>query len=130
MAGRGGELARSGAGAIMLLVMMLVASLGLWVGVPLGALYAASKVQEATGSIGAALGVGLLAGIALIVLFVVLLGRLDARRNVLREGRGLDAHGSVAVEGMLVVSALVAVVAFAAWFFLISGSSPIPFYPG
>jgi len=40
--------------------------------------------------------------------------------------RGLDDPGHLVLEGVLVVSAGVTVVAFVIWFFLFAGASPVP----
>jgi hypothetical protein len=120
------DLVRAGWSALLLLAMMAVGGLLLWVGVPLGWLYIGSLVQGETGSLGAALGamaVGVAASIALIV---SLLGWLNRRHAHVRESRGLDAHGPVALEGIMAASAMLALLGFGVWFLLFSGSSPIP----
>jgi hypothetical protein len=62
-----------------------------------------------------------------ILVLMSLLGWMSRRHAELRQARGLGGGGHVALEGIMVVSAAVALIAFAAWFFLLSGSSPIPF---
>ena len=120
------DLLRAGASAVLLLAMMVLGSLVLWIGVPVAWLYLGSQVQAATGSLSAALAamaVGVLVSIALVV---SALGWLSRKHAHVRESRGLDAGGNVALEGIMAASAAIAVVGFAAWFFLFSGSSPIP----
>lgn len=117
---------RAGWSALLLLAMMLLGGLTLWVGVPLGWLYVGSLVQGETGSLGAALGVMALGVAASIALIVSLLGWLSRKHSDVREARGLDSRGPVALEGIMAVSAGIALVAFGAWFFLFSGSSPVP----
>lgn len=120
------DLMRAGASAFLLLAMMFLASLVLWIGIPAGWLYIGSQVQGATGSLGTALAViaaGILVSIAIVV---ALLGWLSRRHSHVREARGLEPTGQAALEGVMAVSAGVAVVGFAAWFFLFSGSSPLP----
>ena len=120
------DLMRAGASALLLVAMMFLASLVLWVGVPLGWLYVGSQVQGATGSLGAALAVtavGVLASIAAVVAVLLWLSRKHAH---MREARGLEGGGQVALEGIMSVSAGVALAGFAAWFFLFSGYSPLP----
>ena len=120
------DLLRAGWNAVLLLAMMALGGLALWIGVPLGWLYVGSLVQGETGSLGAALAV-MGAGVAAsIVLIVTLLGYLSRKHADVREARGLEAQGAVALEGIMAVSATVAIVGFAAWFFLFSGSSPLP----
>lgn len=121
------ELLRAGTSALLLLAMMAVGGLALWIGVPLGWLYVGSLVQGETGSLGGALAVMAVGVAASIALIVSLLGWLSRKHAHVREARGLDAHGPVALEGIMAVSATLAIAGFAAWFFLLSGSSPVPF---
>lgn len=121
------KLARTGSSALVLLTMMFVGSLVLWVGVPLLWLWVGSLVQGETGSLGAALGVMALGVVLSLFAIVPMLGWLNHKYSHLREARGLEPYGQVALEGVLVVSAGVALVGFAVWFFLFSGSEPIPF---
>jgi len=120
------DLLRAGSSAVVLLAMMFLGSLVLWVGVPLGWLYVGSQVQASTGSIGTALGVMMLGVLVSIAILVPLLAWLNRKHVEMREARGLESYGQTALEAVLVVSAAVAIVVFAAWFFLFSGSSPIP----
>ena len=71
-------------------------------------------------------GVMIFGSLLTIVVLVFLLGRLNRLHAELRERRGLEDHGNTALEAVMTVSALVAIVGFAAWFFLLSGSSPVP----
>jgi hypothetical protein len=119
------DLVRAGWSAFLLLAMMGVGGILLWIGVPLGWLYMGSMVQAATGSLGAALGVMALGVAASIALIVSLLGWLSRMHAHVRESRGLEAHGPVALEGIMAVSAMVALVGFVVWFLLFSGASPI-----
>jgi hypothetical protein len=120
------DLLRAGSSAVLLLVMMFVGSLVLWVGVPLAWLYIGSQVQAATDSIGTALGVMMLGVLVSIALLVPFLAWLNRKHIEMREARGLESHGQTALEAVLVVSAGFALVGFGGWFFLFSGSSPIP----
>lgn len=117
---------RASGSGVLLILIMFVGSLVLWVGVPLGWLYAGSQVQAATGSLGAALAAMMAGVIVSIAVLVMLLGWLNRKHVELREARGLDSHGQTALEGVMTVSASVAVVGFGLWFFLFSGSSPLP----
>jgi hypothetical protein len=123
-------LLRAGSSGLLLLLMMLIGSLVLWVGVPVGWLYVGSQVQASTGSLGAALAVMAVGVIATVVALVWLLGWMSRKHSELRVARGLEDGGHVALEGIMVVSAGIALVCFLAWFFLLSGSSPIPFQGG
>jgi hypothetical protein len=117
---------QAGSSATLMLAIMFLGSLGLWVGVPLGCLYLGSRVQDATDSVGVAIiamAFGLVAGIFAIV---PLLGYLNRKHMEVRAARGLDTYGQAPLEGVLVVSAAVALAAFVVWFFFFSGSAPIP----
>jgi hypothetical protein len=61
-----------------------------------------------------------------VILFVPLLTWLGRMHAEARAARGLDDLGRAALEGVMVVSATVAAVAFAIWFFFLSGAEPIP----
>ena len=106
---------------------MVLASLALWVGVPFGWLWVGSQVYAATGdSIGLAL-LAMALGVAVsIALILRLLGWLNLQLVHARERRGLESYGNVTLEGVMATSALLALVSFCIWFFLFSGSSPVP----
>lgn len=105
---------------------MCLASLVLWVGVPLLWFWIAGRVQGATGSIGAAIAVALVGFVVSVLLFVPLLGWLGRRHAEARAARGLDDLGRAALEGVVVVTAGVAVVGFAVWFLFFAGAEPVP----
>ena len=115
---------RQRAGGALLVSLMVVASLALWVGVPVTWLWVGGRVKGATGSLGAAVAVMFTGAIVSIALFVPLLGWLNHRHNELRAARG--APQSIALETVLVMTAAVAVVAFGVWFFVFAGANPFP----
>ena len=115
---------RAGASGLILVVMMLGAGLVLWIGVPLGWLYVGGRIQGSTDSIGLALFVMMVGVLASIALIVPALGWLNRKHLDLREARGLDSHGATALEAVMTVSAVIAVVAFVIWFFIIAGPGP------
>jgi hypothetical protein len=117
---------QTGGSALLLLAIMFTGSLVLWVGVPVGWLYVGSQVQAATDSLTTAVAVMMVGVVLSIALIVPFLSWLNRKHIELREARGLESHGQTALEAVLVVSAGFAVVVFGAWFFLFSGSSPIP----
>src|SRR5437763_68463 len=53
-------------------------------------------------------------------------GWLNRLHEGLRMARGFESHGQTALEAVMAVSAAVAVVGFVVWFFVFSGSSPVP----
>lgn len=119
------SLLRTGESAVML-AMMFAGALALWIGVPLLWLYIGSRVQEATGSVGAAIGLMMVGAVVTIGVMVMLLARLNEAYEHVREARGLENYGQVPLESVLVVSATVAIVLFGIWFFFFAGTSPLP----
>jgi hypothetical protein len=105
---------------------MMVASAVLWAGVPAGWLWVGSQVQGETDSIGLAL-LAMTAGFAVSVFALMrLLGWLNLQYIHARERRGLEGYGAVTLEAVMAISAGLALVSFSIWFFLFSGSSPVP----
>jgi hypothetical protein len=119
------ELLRTGAGAVLVLLIMVIGSLVLWIGTPLAWLWIGSQIQVATASLGAALGAILLGVVASIALLAMLLGKLSDVYRANRRSRGMDDPGHFVLEGVLVVSAGVTLAAFVVWFFF-AGASPVP----
>lgn len=117
---------RTGFSGVLLLVIMFGGGVFLWAGVPLAWLYIGGRVQGATDSLGAALAATMVGAVASILVIVPVLGWVNRKHSELREARGLESHGQTALEGVMTVSAGVAMVGFGAWFFLLSGSSPLP----
>jgi hypothetical protein len=120
------QLLRTGTGAMLVLLIMVVGSLVLWLGTPLLWLWVGSQVQGGTSSLGAALGV-MMIGVVLTIAAIssVLVGLSNVYRHN-RVARGLDDPGHVVLESVLVVSAGFTLVAFAVWFFLFAGADPVP----
>src|SRR4051794_3383624 len=108
---------RAGSSAMLMLAIMFVGSLVLWVGLPIGCLYVGSRVQDATGSVGAAIVAMALGVVVGIFAIVPLLGFLNRKHIEVRAARGLDTYGQAPLEGVLVVSAAIALVGFGVWFF-------------
>jgi hypothetical protein len=105
---------------------MILATAVLWVGLPVGWLWVGSQVQGETDSLGMALLV-MAAGFAVSVFAVMrLLGWLNLQYVHARERRGLEGYGNVTLEALMSISAGLALVSFCIWFFLFSGSSPVP----
>ena len=129
MSGSGGVrgLVRAGSSTAFFMMLMFVGSLGLWVGAPVLWLWIGGRVQGSTGSVGAAIAVILVGFVATVFLAVPVLGWLSRRHAEARAARGLDDLGRAALEGVMVVSATIAAVVFAIWFFFLAGAEPIPF---
>src|SRR3954462_9525599 len=109
--GTGARALNYGASALLTGVIMVGASLLLWIGVPAGWLWIGSQVQGSTGSIGTAIAVMLIGVIVSIVAIAWVLGRLNRVHEHLREARGAKA-GAPLLEVVLVVTAAVALIGF------------------
>ncbi len=104
--------------------MMVIGSLVLWVGVPLGWLWIGSQIQAESDSVGAAIGAMLVGVVVSVVLLTMLLMRLNRWHEHLREAAGRPQRDTSLLEFVLVVTAGVAVVAFGVWFFILTGPGP------
>ena len=113
-----------------MLAIMFVGSLVMWIGLPLGCLYVGSRVQDATNSVGVAIVAMAGTLVVGIVTIVPVLGFLNRKQAEIRAASGLDTYGQAPLEGVLVISATIAIVAFAVWFFLFAGTPPIPVSDG
>ena len=118
------NLVRAGEGAILMVAMMFVGSLVLWVGMPLAALFVGSQVQNATDSI--AIAMLAMAGVVIgsLVMLIPLLGWLNHKYMEIRVARGLQDLGNAPLEGIVVVSAAIAAVAFVIWIAFFAGTAP------
>jgi hypothetical protein len=122
--GMGARALNYGASAVLTGVIMVGASLLLWIGVPAGWLWIGSQVQGSTGSIGTAIAVMLVGAVVSIVALAWVLGRLNRVHEGLREARGANTNGPQLLEVVLVVTAAIALVGFAVWFFVFAGPGP------
>jgi hypothetical protein len=118
------DLLRTGASAVLVVIIMVVGSLVLWLGVPLGWLWIGAQVQGSTDSVGKAIGVAMGGAIVSIVLLAMALGWLNRKHEELRAARGLDYHQTTTLERVLVITAGLAVVGFTVWFFGFAGVGP------
>ena len=69
-------------------------------------------------------GVIMVGAIASIIALAWVLGRLNRMHEHLREARGADSTGPPLLEVVLVVTAAIALVGFAIWFFVLAGPGP------
>ncbi|HWD64172.1 MAG TPA: hypothetical protein VG405_03285 [Solirubrobacteraceae bacterium] len=117
---------RAGTGALLVVLIMFVGSLGLWIGTPLLWLWVGSQIQGLGASLGAAL-IAMFVGVVLsIVLMAMLLAKLSDVYRANCRARGLGDPGHFVLEAVLVISAGLTLVAFFVWFFLFAGASPVP----
>jgi hypothetical protein len=122
--GTGARALNYGASALLTGVIMVGASLLLWIGVPAGWLWIGSQVQGSTGNVGTAIAVMLVGAVASIVALAWVLGRLNRLHEHLRAQRGAEMSGPPLLEVVLVVTAAIALVGFAIWFFVFAGPGP------
>jgi hypothetical protein len=122
--GAGARALNWGASAVLTGVIMVGASLLLWIGVPAGWLWIGSQIQGSTGNIGTAIAVMLIGAVVSIVALAWVLGRLNRVHEHLRQARGAEATGPPLLEVVLVVTAAVALIGFAIWFFVFAGPGP------
>jgi hypothetical protein len=125
--------------AILLVLLMAVGSVVMWLGVPLGLIYAASRLADsANPSIGPYLLVfiGLPIGMAVVGKLLGYLDRAHSRLTgradegprraswlkSMRAERTSNRRGGI-LDTVMIVSVGLAVVAFAIWFFGFAGSS-------
>ena len=117
---------RTGAGAMLVVMIMFIGSLGLWIGTPLLWLWIGSEIQGATSSLGTAIGASFIGVVITIALVAQLLGKLSDVYRANQRARGIRDPGPVVLEGVLVVSAAITLVGFLIWFFFFAGTSPLP----
>jgi hypothetical protein len=120
------DLLRTGAGAVLVVLIMIIGSLGLWLGTPLLWLWIGSQIQATTASLGAALGAMFIGAVATIALLAVILAKISNVYRANRVAQGRDDPGHFVLEGVLVVSAGFALTAFVVWFLFFAGASPVP----
>ena len=119
-------LLRTGTGALLVLLIMVIGSLVMWVGAPVLWLWVGSQIEASSSSIGTAIGVAFLGAVLSIVGVAGLLSKLSNFYRANQVARGLDDPGHFVLEVVLVVSAGIALVAFVLWFFFLAGAEPLP----
>lgn len=119
-------LLRSGTGAVLALAIMFIGSFVLWLGTPLLWIWVGSQIQGATQSVGGALVAMFVGVIVSVFVLALLLVKLSAFYRANHLSRGLADPGHGVLETVLVVSAAVAIVAFAIWFVFLAGANPVP----
>lgn len=117
---------RTGAGAVLVLLIMFVGSLVLWIGTPLVWLWIGSQIQGSTDSLGAALAATFPGAVLTIIAIASILAKLSDVYRANCRARGLDDPGHFVLEGVLVISAGLTLTAFVIWFLFIAGANPLP----
>jgi hypothetical protein len=113
------ELVMLGGSAVLTLVIMFMASLALWLGVPIGWLWVGAQIQSSGGG-----------ALTSAVAIVVVLRWLSERQQAMRRARGLPETEHSLLELVMVLSATVTIVAFGVWFFLFAGANLAPVTTG
>jgi hypothetical protein len=119
------DVLRTGLGAVLVVLIMVIGSLVLWLGTPLLWLWIGSQI-EAVSSVGAAVGATFLGAVLTIVLVAGVLSKLSNFYRANCVARGQADPGHVMLEMVLVVSASVSLVGFVIWFFFLAGAEPLP----
>ncbi len=117
---------RTGAGAVLVLLIMFIGSFVLWLGTPLLWLWVGAQIEGATDSLGSALAAAFPGAVVTIVLLASLLAKLSDIYRANCRARGLDDPGHFVLEIVLVVSAGVTLAGFVIWFVFLSGANPVP----
>ncbi len=115
--------------SVLLVMIMLVGCLLLWIGVPLAWLWVGSQIQAAA-SLGTALIVTMAGAITTIIAIVLVLSWVNHKHAEMRARRNHRDEAQGALEPMLVISAGLAAILFAIWFFGFAGASPLPLHMG
>jgi hypothetical protein len=119
------QLLRTGAGATLVLLIMVIGSLVLWIGTPLLWLWVGSQIQGATSSLGTALGVSFFGVVATIGVLAAVLAKLSDVYAANRRARGVDDNGHRA-RGSARSERGIELAGFVVWFFFFAGASPVP----
>ncbi len=110
----------------LLLVSLVVACVGLWIGVPVGWLWIGSQVQGATDNVGAAIGVMIPGFTISVIALMAILGTINQGYQRARVKRGREDTGSFPLETTLVCTAMLSLVGFVVWFVAFNDSAPLP----
>ena len=119
------DLLRTGAGAVLVVLIMFIGSLGLWVGTPLVWLWIGSQVDYWTGSVFVGIVVAFAGVVATLFITLALATRVDRWWRLLRRAAGFDQR-SGALARIFGATAIVALAAFGIWFLIIHGPGPQP----
>ena len=110
----------------LLLVLLVVACVGLWIGVPIAWLWIGSQVQGATDNVGAAIGVMIPGFTVSVILLMAVLGAITRAYQRARVARGRDDTGNFPLETTLVGTAMLSLVALVVWFLAFNDQAPLP----
>jgi hypothetical protein len=105
-----------------------VGTLLMWAPIPLAWLWVGGRVFALTGSLAADLGTAFFGFVATTILAMMALGRVDQLWIRLRRRAGHDQTQG-ALPQVAVVSATLALLVFALWYYLFSKAYVIPFMP-
>lgn len=114
-----------GPACVGLVSLIGIGSLVLWLGVPTGWLWVASRLQEVV-SLTLALSLALAGATGSVVAIMRVLLVLDHVHGRARAARGVPVAGTTALETLCVAVGGAAVVGFVVWFLGFAGASPLP----
>ena len=112
-------------GAVVAVLIMIIGSLVLWVVTPLAWLWIGSQIENSA-SLGTALAVMFAGAVLSITVIARALSRLSNTYRRIHVDRGLPDPGHGMLEGVVVTCAGITLVAFALWFLIFAGASPVP----
>jgi hypothetical protein len=121
-----GRLLRTGAGATLVVAIMVVGSFVLWCGGPLLWLWIGSQIQGYTDSLSLALAVMAVGVGVTIWLCAKLLAFLSNWHRSNAIALGHEDPGHKLLENVLIVTAGIAIVLFGIWFLLFAGAGFTP----
>jgi hypothetical protein len=113
---------------MLLLALEALGALAMWAAIPLAWLWIGGRVYRLTGSLGADAAVAFLGFVLTLLVAVSLLQRLDRRWVALRRRTGHEQEDGAITE-VVTVSATLALLVFAAWYYLFSHAYVLPFMP-
>lgn len=108
-----------------LVALIGIGSIVLWLGVPAGWLWVASRLQEVV-SLSLALLLALAGAIGSVVAMMRVLLVLDHVHQQARAARGVPVTGATALEALSVTVGALVVIGFVVWFLGFAGASPLP----
>ena len=106
--------------ALAILLLMVLVSLLFWGPIPAGALWLASRIQYWTDSVSLGIFLGFAALLAVLMLGLMALKRLDRAWILVRRAAGVDQRQGV-MPRVFAITAAIGVAAFAVWFLIING---------
>lgn len=109
--------------AVLVLGLMIFVNLLFWGPIPVGALWIASRIQYWTGSVSLGILVGFMVLLAVLLLGLVVLRRLDDSWILVRRAAGYDQRSGV-MPRVFAATAAIGAILFTGWLLLFAGLGP------